>query len=187
MATEEQLDELARATGADADDLFVELMTAHHQGGIDMAEEAAERATTTTSSAAAAWGAISSRRSSSSKGSLSTWLVSLVTLRHTSDGRARPSRTLPPMTPRPALAATIAASCSCSARPALARRLSAVPAATRTRRARRRYPGAAVDHSAGPTTAPATPTTSATTTPLDEPGASTGGAEPTDRRGRRRR
>ena len=43
MATEEQLDELADATGADADDLFVELMVAHHQGGIDMAEEAAGR------------------------------------------------------------------------------------------------------------------------------------------------
>jgi uncharacterized protein (DUF305 family) len=44
MATEEQLDALATATGADADELFVELMTAHHEGGIDMANEAAERA-----------------------------------------------------------------------------------------------------------------------------------------------
>ena len=44
MATDEQLDELATATGADADELFVELMTAHHQGGIDMATDAAERA-----------------------------------------------------------------------------------------------------------------------------------------------
>ena len=44
MATAEQLDELASATGADADELFVELMTAHHQGGIDMATEAAARA-----------------------------------------------------------------------------------------------------------------------------------------------
>ena len=41
MATAEQLDELASASGADADELFVELMTAHHQGGIDMATEAA--------------------------------------------------------------------------------------------------------------------------------------------------
>jgi uncharacterized protein (DUF305 family) len=41
MATPDQLDELARATGSDADALFVELMSAHHQGGIDMAEEAA--------------------------------------------------------------------------------------------------------------------------------------------------
>ena len=44
MATAEQLDELASATGADADELFVELMTAHHQGGIDMATEAAAQA-----------------------------------------------------------------------------------------------------------------------------------------------
>jgi uncharacterized protein (DUF305 family) len=44
MATEEQLDELAAASGSDADELFVELMTAHHQGGIDMAEAAVERA-----------------------------------------------------------------------------------------------------------------------------------------------
>jgi uncharacterized protein (DUF305 family) len=44
MATEEQLAELETATGADADQLFVELMTAHHQGGIEMAEEAAEQA-----------------------------------------------------------------------------------------------------------------------------------------------
>jgi uncharacterized protein (DUF305 family) len=44
MATEAQLDELATATGADADALYVELMSAHHQGGIEMATEAAERA-----------------------------------------------------------------------------------------------------------------------------------------------
>ena len=44
MATAEQLDELAAATGAEADELFVELMTAHHQGGIDMATDAAARA-----------------------------------------------------------------------------------------------------------------------------------------------
>lgn len=44
MATEEQLAELETATGADADRLFVELMTAHHQGGIEMAEDAAARA-----------------------------------------------------------------------------------------------------------------------------------------------
>jgi uncharacterized protein (DUF305 family) len=41
MATQEQLDELARASGSEADARFVELMSAHHQGGIDMAEEAA--------------------------------------------------------------------------------------------------------------------------------------------------
>jgi uncharacterized protein (DUF305 family) len=44
MATEEQLDALAAASGRDADELFVELMTAHHRGGIEMAEEAAARA-----------------------------------------------------------------------------------------------------------------------------------------------
>ncbi|HET9547658.1 MAG TPA: DUF305 domain-containing protein [Desertimonas sp.] len=44
MATEAQLDELASAEGAAADELFVELMSAHHQGGIDMATEAAGRA-----------------------------------------------------------------------------------------------------------------------------------------------
>jgi uncharacterized protein (DUF305 family) len=44
MATAEQLDELAAATGAEADELFVELMTAHHQGGIEMATDAAARA-----------------------------------------------------------------------------------------------------------------------------------------------
>jgi uncharacterized protein (DUF305 family) len=44
MATTAQLDELASAEGAAADELFVELMSAHHQGGIDMATEAAGRA-----------------------------------------------------------------------------------------------------------------------------------------------
>ena len=42
MATEAQLDELQAATGPEADALFVELMTAHHEGGIHMAEHAAE-------------------------------------------------------------------------------------------------------------------------------------------------
>jgi uncharacterized protein (DUF305 family) len=44
MATDAQLDELAAASGATADELFVELMTAHHRGGIHMAEFAAEEA-----------------------------------------------------------------------------------------------------------------------------------------------
>jgi uncharacterized protein (DUF305 family) len=44
MATEEQLQELGAANGADADQLFVELMSAHHQGGIHMAEFAATEA-----------------------------------------------------------------------------------------------------------------------------------------------
>ncbi|GAB3492568.1 DUF305 domain-containing protein [Nocardiopsis coralliicola] len=40
MASPEQLDELEDAAGADADELFVELMTAHHEGAIEMAETA---------------------------------------------------------------------------------------------------------------------------------------------------
>lgn len=44
MATSTQLDQLARATGTDADALFVQLMSAHHQGGIDMSEYAAANA-----------------------------------------------------------------------------------------------------------------------------------------------
>ena len=46
MASDAQLDELAAASGADADERFVELMVAHHRGGIDMAEYAAEHAGT---------------------------------------------------------------------------------------------------------------------------------------------
>ena len=44
MATEEQLDELGASSGAEADRLFVELMSAHHQGGIHMADFAATEA-----------------------------------------------------------------------------------------------------------------------------------------------
>jgi uncharacterized protein (DUF305 family) len=44
MATEEQLEELGAATGAEADRLFVDLMSNHHQGGIHMAEFAAAEA-----------------------------------------------------------------------------------------------------------------------------------------------
>lgn len=44
MATEEELDRLATLSGAEADEFFVELMTEHHQGGIHMAEYAAEHA-----------------------------------------------------------------------------------------------------------------------------------------------
>ena len=40
MATEAQLDQLAAANGAAADALFVQLMVAHHQGGIHMADYA---------------------------------------------------------------------------------------------------------------------------------------------------
>jgi uncharacterized protein (DUF305 family) len=44
MATEDQLDELGASSGAEADRLFVELMSAHHQGGIHMAQYAATEA-----------------------------------------------------------------------------------------------------------------------------------------------
>ena len=44
MATEAQLDELSASSGAAADQLFVELMVAHHEGGIHMAEVAADQA-----------------------------------------------------------------------------------------------------------------------------------------------
>ncbi|MBX9389696.1 DUF305 domain-containing protein [Streptomonospora nanhaiensis] len=40
MASEAQLDELRAAEGEEFDELFVELMTAHHEGAIEMAEEA---------------------------------------------------------------------------------------------------------------------------------------------------
>ncbi len=44
MASDAELDDLASSSGADADRLFVELMEAHHIGGIDMAEFAAANA-----------------------------------------------------------------------------------------------------------------------------------------------
>ncbi|MFN8023844.1 MAG: DUF305 domain-containing protein [Acidimicrobiales bacterium] len=46
MATEDDLIALSRAEGGDADELFVQLMTAHHQGGMHMAEWAATHAAT---------------------------------------------------------------------------------------------------------------------------------------------
>jgi uncharacterized protein (DUF305 family) len=46
LATQDDLQALAAATGLDADVTFVQLMTAHHQGGIHMAEYAAEHAAT---------------------------------------------------------------------------------------------------------------------------------------------
>jgi uncharacterized protein (DUF305 family) len=41
MQTQERLDELANATGTEADRLFFEIMTEHHLGGVHMAEHAA--------------------------------------------------------------------------------------------------------------------------------------------------
>jgi uncharacterized protein (DUF305 family) len=42
MATDEELAQLGRLSGRDADELFVELMTAHHRGGIEMADYVTE-------------------------------------------------------------------------------------------------------------------------------------------------
>jgi uncharacterized protein (DUF305 family) len=44
IATQAQIDQLKAATGAEADKVFAELMTAHHQGGIHMAQYAEEHA-----------------------------------------------------------------------------------------------------------------------------------------------
>lgn len=44
LATEDELNALRNAEGDDADELFVELMVAHHQGGLEMADYAAEHA-----------------------------------------------------------------------------------------------------------------------------------------------
>jgi uncharacterized protein (DUF305 family) len=44
MASEAELDALIASSGVEADELFVQLMTEHHLGGIEMAEYAAERA-----------------------------------------------------------------------------------------------------------------------------------------------
>jgi uncharacterized protein (DUF305 family) len=48
MATAAELDELAASSGAAADELFVRLMVAHHEGGVHMAEEAVEDASLAT-------------------------------------------------------------------------------------------------------------------------------------------
>ncbi len=44
MATQDQLISLATASGGNADEIFVTLMSAHHQGGVHMAEQAADAA-----------------------------------------------------------------------------------------------------------------------------------------------
>lgn len=44
MATDDELQALATASGASADELFVQLMVAHHEGGVHMAERAVEDA-----------------------------------------------------------------------------------------------------------------------------------------------
>jgi uncharacterized protein (DUF305 family) len=44
LLTEEQIDEMGDARGAEADRLFLELMAEHHRGGLHMAADAAENA-----------------------------------------------------------------------------------------------------------------------------------------------
>ncbi|HEY5874652.1 MAG TPA: DUF305 domain-containing protein, partial [Ilumatobacteraceae bacterium] len=46
MASEQSIDRLKNSSGAEADDLFAQMMIAHHQGGIGMAEHAREHAST---------------------------------------------------------------------------------------------------------------------------------------------
>ena len=46
MASQDELDRLAASSGAAADKLFADLMVTHHQGGIHMAQYAAEHAGT---------------------------------------------------------------------------------------------------------------------------------------------
>lgn len=45
LATREQLEELAAASGVEAERLFLELMIAHHLGGVEMAEAVLQRTT----------------------------------------------------------------------------------------------------------------------------------------------
>jgi uncharacterized protein (DUF305 family) len=45
LATDEQMKQLRDARGAESDKLFLELMTAHHRGGVHMAEHAYRHAT----------------------------------------------------------------------------------------------------------------------------------------------
>jgi uncharacterized protein (DUF305 family) len=45
LATDEQMAELRAATGVEAEKLYLELMIAHHEGGIDMAEAILDRST----------------------------------------------------------------------------------------------------------------------------------------------
>lgn len=46
LATQSDIDALVAAQGAEADQIFAQLMTAHHQGGIHMADHAADHAGT---------------------------------------------------------------------------------------------------------------------------------------------
>jgi len=44
MASEPEIDAFGTTSGTAADEMFVDLMVAHHRGGIEMAEVGAERA-----------------------------------------------------------------------------------------------------------------------------------------------
>lgn len=44
MASREELEQLATASGAEADRIFATLMIAHHEGGVEMADHAADHA-----------------------------------------------------------------------------------------------------------------------------------------------
>ena len=46
MASDDDLTRLQQLTGRDADALFLQLMIAHHEGGLHMASDAASRAST---------------------------------------------------------------------------------------------------------------------------------------------
>jgi uncharacterized protein (DUF305 family) len=48
LATDAQLAELKSLSGADAENLFLHLMIAHHRGGIEMAEAVLDRSTNPT-------------------------------------------------------------------------------------------------------------------------------------------
>ena len=48
LATDAQIASLRSATGVEAEKLFLQLMIAHHEGGIEMAEAVLERSTNRT-------------------------------------------------------------------------------------------------------------------------------------------
>ena len=112
MATPEQLDELAAPTGERGRRPVRRADVGHHQGGIDMAEDAAADGENDDVVRLARRGATpkpSEIARSTPSSPTAAWLRTLRT-----DG----ARTLPAMSSRPALAATIAAACSCCVPPA---------------------------------------------------------------------
>ena len=68
LATDAQLAELRSAKGSEANDLFIDLMVAHHKAGIDMANYAAEHGKNgDVRTYAAAWAGARPRKSPSSR------------------------------------------------------------------------------------------------------------------------